>query len=464
MKKICIVFVCLLFSVFHYVQAQVGIGTDSPNPHAVLELTSPGNNKGLILPSLTTAQRTSTTFTSQLNASENGLLVYDKDENKFYFWQNTDWQVMVSGTIGGGPTGPAGGDLTGSYPAPQLAAGVVGSTELANNSVLTTKINDAAVTSIKIADGTISNIDINATAAIADAKLATISTAGKVSGNAITSGTIGGSTAMNTSGNITTTGLVTATNATTGSVIASSNSIAGGYAVSGSTTSTNGGGGIYGAGSGVTVGRTTTYSYGVHGSNSFSGAYGWIGGGEGVYGNNSGGNGVLGEGYYGVRGEGSFIGVLGSAPVAAGNYGVFSSGQAGGTTTWAATSDIRFKKNIRPLSHSLDKVLSLRGVSYDWRADEFPKKNFTTAHDLGVIAQEVLTVVPEAVVVDREGYYSVSYEKMVPLLIEAIKELEQKIAELERQQKEWPNIKARLEVLEKMMSAKVPEPMRSMGK
>jgi hypothetical protein len=65
-----------------------------------------------------------------------------------------------------------------------------------------------SITSGMIADGTIVNADINASAAIADTKLATISTAGKVSGSAITSGTIGGSTAIGTSGAIATTGAV----------------------------------------------------------------------------------------------------------------------------------------------------------------------------------------------------------------------------------------------------------------
>lgn len=68
-------------------------------------------------------------------------------------------------------------------------------------------ISDSGVTSI--AGGVIVNADINASAAIADTKLDTISTAGKVSGSAITSGTIGGSTAINTTGTITTTGQTT---------------------------------------------------------------------------------------------------------------------------------------------------------------------------------------------------------------------------------------------------------------
>ena len=62
------------------------------------------------------------------------------------------------------------------------------------------------ITSANITDGTIADADISGTAAIADTKLATISTAGKVAGGAITSGTISGSTAVDTSGNIATTG------------------------------------------------------------------------------------------------------------------------------------------------------------------------------------------------------------------------------------------------------------------
>ena len=78
-------------------QNSVGIGVVSPNKNAVLELVSPGNNQGLLVPKLTTAQRTATALTSSLSAKENGLLVFDSGDNKFYFWQINQWLPLQAG-------------------------------------------------------------------------------------------------------------------------------------------------------------------------------------------------------------------------------------------------------------------------------------------------------------------------------------------------------------------------------
>lgn len=77
---------------------------------------------------------------------------------------------------------------------------LTGAVSSSGSPAATVTLNDDVVTTAKILNGTILNEDISASAAIADSKLAAISTAGKVSGSAITSGTIGGSTAINTSG------------------------------------------------------------------------------------------------------------------------------------------------------------------------------------------------------------------------------------------------------------------------
>lgn len=87
------------------------------------------------------------------------------------------------------------------------------------------------------------------------------------------------------------------------------------------------------------------------------------------------------------------------------------------------TSDIRFKKDIENIDNSLQKVQQLQGVSYYWRTDEFPNQQFTKDQDLGLIAQEVEKILPQVVNTDDLGYKSVQYSHIVPLLIEAIKEL-----------------------------------------
>ncbi|MFY0690272.1 MAG: hypothetical protein JXQ90_24110, partial [Cyclobacteriaceae bacterium] len=74
----------------------VGIGTESPNSNAVLHLVSPENNQGLLVPRLTTAQRTATTFTSNLSTTDNGLLVFDLELNEFFFWFDQEWKSLSS--------------------------------------------------------------------------------------------------------------------------------------------------------------------------------------------------------------------------------------------------------------------------------------------------------------------------------------------------------------------------------
>ena len=93
-----------------------------------------------------------------------------------------------------------------------------------------------------------------------------------------------------------------------------------------------------------------------------------------------------------------------------------------------ATSDISMKNNVRVIPQALAKVMALRGVTWDWNEDvrEDLKKSPTT----GVIAQDVEKVLPEVVVTREDGTKAVNYEHMVGLLIEAIRELNEKIDRL----------------------------------
>ncbi|MFW6311984.1 MAG: tail fiber domain-containing protein, partial [Nanoarchaeota archaeon] len=103
------------------------------------------------------------------------------------------------------------------------------------------------------------------------------------------------------------------------------------------------------------------------------------------------------------------------------------------------SSDKRLKENIKPLSNSLDKVLSLRGVNFDYIGKNINQN--------GYIAQEVEKVMPEVVsefecVKDKKMYKGIKYETIIPYLSESIKELKgiidsqnKRIEELEKQLK-----------------------------
>ncbi|MBI2844639.1 MAG: tail fiber domain-containing protein [Armatimonadetes bacterium] len=96
------------------------------------------------------------------------------------------------------------------------------------------------------------------------------------------------------------------------------------------------------------------------------------------------------------------------------------------------TSDGRYKKDIQPIPDALETVTKLQGVTYDWRAEEFPERNFPEGRHIGFIGQEVEKVLPEAVSKDNKGFRSVSYDSIIPVLVEAIKEQQREIDELKK--------------------------------
>lgn len=88
------------------------------------------------------------------------------------------------------------------------------------------------------------------------------------------------------------------------------------------------------------------------------------------------------------------------------------------------SSDARLKENVHPIENALDKVTRLRGVEFDWRAKEYPEKNFKAGRHIGLIAQEVERVLPEIVTTEKgDGMKSVEYANLVAVLVEAVKEL-----------------------------------------
>ncbi len=94
-------------------------------------------------------------------------------------------------------------------------------------------------------------------------------------------------------------------------------------------------------------------------------------------------------------------------------------------TGGSVSSDERLKQDIVPLNNSLQKIMQLNGYSY-----RFKTKATDPHKEIGVLAQEVKKVVPDAVYTDDKGMYSVSYNALVPLLINAVKEQQAEIEKL----------------------------------
>ncbi len=99
---------------------------------------------------------------------------------------------------------------------------------------------------------------------------------------------------------------------------------------------------------------------------------------------------------------------------------------------WNTFSDIRFKTNIEEIPNALHKVLSLEGVYFDWKG--------SGEHSLGFIAQQVQDVIPEIVFQDKNGYLSVDYSRLTPVLVEAIKEQQTQINENKLRIDEFGNV------------------------
>jgi len=108
------------------------------------------------------------------------------------------------------------------------------------------------------------------------------------------------------------------------------------------------------------------------------------------------------------------------------------------------SSDIKLKDNIRPIESAIFKVKQIRGVTFDWN-EKSTELQQEKGHDVGLIAQEVEKVLPEIVQIREDGIKAIQYEKVVPLLVEAIKE----------QQVTIENLTKRIELLENGTSRRI---------
>ena len=112
------------------------------------------------------------------------------------------------------------------------------------------------------------------------------------------------------------------------------------------------------------------------------------------------------------------------ALVVAGGAAIGGDLNVGADITAYAASDKRLKDNITPISNALDKVLSISGNTFNWNSASSKEGK----GDTGVIAQEIEALdLPGVTTIRDDGTHAVAYEKLVPLLIEAIKELSTKV-------------------------------------
>ena len=110
-------------------------------------------------------------------------------------------------------------------------------------------------------------------------------------------------------------------------------------------------------------------------------------------------------------------------------YGTNPNFNISGDVVAFSTSDKKFKDNLKIIEESVNKIQQLNGYTFDWN----DKQDLYKGKDYGVIAQEVEKIMPELVNTRFNGDKAVKYEKIIPLLIEAIKELKQEIDSLKNE-------------------------------
>ena len=144
------------------------------------------------------------------------------------------------------------------------------------------------------------------------------------------------------------------------------------------------------------------------------------------------------------------LGIGTSSPGYKLQVGVAGDGTQARANAWNLLSDARLKKDFTDLTDPLGMVEKINGYYYYWNT------GIDKTRQVGFSAQEVLKVIPEVVSKGEDGYLSIDYGKMTPLLLEAIKELkadnDQMKAENDQLKAENEKINARLDKIESLMS------------
>ncbi len=143
-----------------------------------------------------------------------------------------------------------------------------------------------------------------------------------------------------------------------------------------------------------------------------------------------------------LKGDSGNVGIGTSNPGYRLQVGVNGDGSQARANAWNTFSDGRWKKNIEPILDPTEKLMSVSGYYYHWI------EGIDETRQVGVIAQEVEEVLPEAVSTDTEGFKSVDYGKLSVLVIEAVKEQQEMISD---QQAEIKALKQEMAELKKLL-------------
>ena len=138
---------------------------------------------------------------------------------------------------------------------------------------------------------------------------------------------------------------------------------------------------------------------------------------------------LFGEGFSGISIDaGGNVGIGTTAPT----QKLHVVGNICATGSIGACSDLRYKTKLNRVSNALEKVLNLKGVYFNWKKDQYPDLNFEEDRQIGFVAQELKEILPEVVSQGTDGFYSIDYGKLTPLLVEAIKEEQILIGSLQK--------------------------------
>ncbi len=137
-------------------------------------------------------------------------------------------------------------------------------------------------------------------------------------------------------------------------------------------------------------------------------------------------------------------GVYGSAAAVSNSYALYCDGNGVYTGTWSKTSDLKLKKDLKPIDNSLSKIIQLSPKSYKYKTKEFSFMNLPEGTQFGFVAQEIEKVFPELVTtvshpknkgkeVEMEEYKAVNYIGLIPMYAAAIQEQQQQINNLKKE-------------------------------